>query len=144
MEKELKGRVALVTGGSRGIGRGISLKLAELGAIVIVNYSSREDAAQEVVREIESHGGQAWFLGFNVNDSSAVDSAMKKILEQEKKLDILINNAGISIDSLAMRMSDEDWGRVLEVNLTGAFYCARAAMKYMMKARSGKILILVR
>jgi 3-oxoacyl-[acyl-carrier protein] reductase len=140
MGKELEGNVALVTGGSRGIGRGVCLKLAELGATVVVNYSSRADAAEEVVREITSKGGKAWSLGFNVDDSAAVDAAVKKILEQEKKLDILVNNAGIAIDALAMRMSDEDWKRVLDVNLTGAFYCARAAMKPMMKARKGRII----
>ena len=136
----LTGKVVLVTGGSRGIGRGICIKLAELGATVFVNFSSRQDAADEVVKVIQGNGGKAFAIGFNVDDSAAVDAAISKIIEQEKKLDILVNNAGISIDSLAMRMSDESWKRVLDVNLSGSFYCSRAAIKPMMKARSGRII----
>ena len=136
----LVNKIALVTGGSRGIGRGVCIKLAQLGATVFVNYSSRRDAADEVVNIIQSSGGKAFAIGFNVDDSAAVDAAVAKIIEQEKKLDILVNNAGISIDSLAMRMSDENWKRVLDVNLSGSFYCARAAIRPMMKARSGRII----
>ena len=136
----LNNKIALVTGGSRGIGRGISIKLAQLGATVFVNFSSRSEAAEEVVKIIQGNGGKAYVLGFNVDDSSAVDAAIATIIEQEKKLDILVNNAGISIDALAMRMSDENWRRVLDVNLSGSFYCARASIKHMMKARSGRII----
>ena len=136
----LANKVALVTGGSRGIGRGICIKLAQCGATVFVNFSSRQDAADEVVNVIRDNGGKAFAIGFNVDDSSAVDAAVSKIIEQEKRLDILVNNAGISIDSLAMRMSDENWKRVLDVNLSGSFYCSRAAIKPMMKARSGRII----
>ncbi len=129
----LQNKIAIVTGGSRGIGRAICLKLAELGAKVYVNYSSRADAAEEVVAEIKKNGGDATVVGFNVNDANAVETAIKGIVEQEKRIDILVNNAGISIDALLMRMSDDDWKKTVDVNLNGAFYCSKAVIKTMMK-----------
>jgi len=136
----LSGRVALVTGASRGIGRAIAIKLAEQGAHVVVNYSSKPEAAEEVVQHCCAAGGSAELLGFDVGVSAAVDGAIDGIKERLKRLDILVNNAGISRDGLLIRMKDEDWQRTLDVNLSGSFYCARAAAKIMMKARTGRII----
>lgn len=136
----LRDQVALVTGGSRGIGRAISLMLASGGAKVYVNYGSRKDAADEVVALIEKNGGEATVIGFDVGDSASVDDALKLIKDECGKIDILVNNAGITGDGLFVRMKDEDWKRILDVNLTGAFYCSRAAAKIMMKARRGTII----
>lgn len=137
---QLKGRVALVTGGSRGIGRAISVRLAEQGAHVYVNYSSGKEAAEETVRMCEAAGGTAEIIGFTVADSAGVDQAFDAIRAKSQKLDILVNNAGIAHDGLFMRMKDEEWHKVIDVNLTGCFYCARAATKMMMKARYGRII----
>lgn len=139
MDKILTGSVALVTGGSRGIGKAISLKLAALGARVYVNYASRSDAAEEVVKEIKAAGGEADILGFDVSDSAAVDKAIDSIKEKSGKLDILVNNAGISKDGLFVRMKDDDWDSTLNINLKGSFNCSRAAGRLMMKARYGRI-----
>ena len=140
MTKALQGRVALVTGGSRGIGRAICTKLAGLGAHVVVNFASKPDAAEETVKLCVAEGGSAEAVGFNVGESGAVDAAIDGIKERHGKLDILVNNAGITHDGLFMRMKDEDWNNVLQINLNGAFYCARAASKIMMKARYGRII----
>lgn len=137
--KNLTGRVALVTGGSRGIGRAICVKLASQGATVYVNFTSNPTAADETVKLCQEQGAQAFALGFDVSDSAAVDAAFEKIQKDSSKLDILINNAGISKDGLFVRMKDEDWQRIMNINLNGAFYCARAAARLMMKARYGRI-----
>jgi len=139
MERKLEGKVALVTGGSRGIGRAICIKLSSLGAFTYVNYSASPTAADETVAMCKEAGGQAEALGFNVGESASVDKAFESIKEKSGKLDILVNNAGISRDGLFMRMKDEDWQQTLDVNLSGAFYCARAAAKIMIKARQGNI-----
>ncbi len=136
----LKDKVALVTGASRGIGRAIAIELARQGAHVYVNYSSSPDAAEDTVRQCQSAGGTAESILFNVADSSAVDAAFDQIKEKSGKLDILVNNAGITNDGLFIRMKNEDWDRVLSINLNGSFYCARAAAKIMMKARVGRII----
>ena len=138
-QKPLLEQVAIVTGGGRGIGRAVCLKLADLGAAVVVNYSRSQTAADEVVKQISDHGGKACALQFDVANPDQVDEGIKTVLEQYKRIDILINNAGIAIDSLAMRMKNEDWQKQLEVNLSGPFYCARAVIKPMMKARYGRI-----
>ena len=138
--KDLEGKVALVTGGSRGIGRAISIELASRGAKVYVNYSSSSGAADETVKLCEEAGGSGEAIGFNVAESDAVDQALAKIKEQDEKIDILVNNAGIASDGVFIRMKNEDWDRVMAVNLSGVFYCARAAAKLMMKARSGTII----
>lgn len=135
----LQGQIALVTGGSRGIGKAISLKLATLGAKVYINYTSRPDAAEQVAKEIETLGGAATVLGFDVSNSDAVEKAFEQIKTESGKLDILVNNAGVTHDGLFIRMKDDDWSRVLKINLDGAFYCSRAAAKIMMKARYGRI-----
>ncbi|NLF25333.1 MAG: 3-oxoacyl-[acyl-carrier-protein] reductase [Deltaproteobacteria bacterium] len=140
MCQALKDKVALVTGGSRGIGRAVCQELASCGCEVYVNFSSRVEAAQETVDICASVGGRAQVLGFNVADSAAVDAAVETIRQKSGRLDILVNNAGITVDGLMIRMKDEDWARVLQTNLSGAMYCARAAARLMVKARAGRII----
>lgn len=137
---DLSEKVALVTGGSRGIGRAICVKLAACGAHVVVNFHSGEAAAQETVGLCEQAGGSAEAVGFNVANSSAVDQAVAAIKDGKGRLDILVNNAGIAQDGVLVRTKDEVWDATLAVNLNGAFYAARAAAKLMMKARQGRII----
>lgn len=138
--RELEGKVALVTGGSRGIGRAICVGLAKAGAKVFVNFSSNSNAADETVALCKAAGGNAEVLGFDVGSSDAVSAAIETIIGSAGRLDILVNNAGIAKDGLLMRYKDEDWEKVLSTNLTGAFYCCRAAVKSMMKSRFGRII----
>lgn len=135
----LDNKTALVTGGSRGIGRATALALARQGATVVVNYASNEAAAHEVVEEILRGGGQAEALQFDVADSAQVEAAISDVVKRHNKLDILVANAGIAIDGLLLRLKDEDLDRLLAVNLRGALACARSAIKPMMRARSGRI-----
>lgn len=139
MSRIFQGQIAVVTGASRGIGRATALELASHGAHVVINFSSNAASAEEVSALCEKAGGSASVFGFNVSDSKAVDEAFDAIKEKHGKLDILVNNAGISRDGLFIRMKDEDWAKTLETNLYGAFYCARAAAKIMMKGRYGRI-----
>jgi 3-oxoacyl-[acyl-carrier protein] reductase len=139
MEKKLTGKVALVTGGSRGIGRAICVDLAKQGAFVWVNYASRPDAAEKTVELCREAGGHAAAIQFLVGDSAQVDAAVDSIKEKSGRLDILVNNAGISKDGLFVRMKNEDWSDTIETNLTGSFNCSRAASKLMMKQRWGRI-----
>lgn len=138
MSFSLAGKVALVTGGSRGIGRCICVALAKAGAKVFINYASNSLAAEETVKLCPE--GSAELLGFDVSSSASVEAAFDTIKQKAGKLDILVNNAGITSDGLLIRMKDEDWKRTLAINLDGAFYCGRAASKMMMKARSGRII----
>ena len=140
MALPLSDRVALVTGGGRGIGRAVSLMLASRGAAVAVNYTQNADAASKVVDEIQSAGGRAQAFRFDVGDDSAVEAGVKEVVSALGGLDILVNNAGIAIDGLIMRTKADDWKRTIEVNLSGSFYCARAAAKIMLKARRGRII----
>lgn len=135
----LAGKIAVVTGGSRGIGKAICLRLAAMGATVVVNYVSRPDAAQETVDAIKSNGGDARIAQFNVANSTEVQDAFKKILDDFGRIDILINNAGITRDGLLMKMKEEDWDQVLDTNLKGAFNCIKAVSRPMMKQRWGRI-----
>ena len=136
----LAGRVALVTGGSRGIGRAIAIELARAGARVFVNYSSSPEAAEQTVAACRAFGVEADALQFSVADGAAVDAAIDQIKAKAGKLDILVNNAGIARDGLFIRMKDEDWNATMATNLNGAMFCARAASKLMMKARFGRII----
>ena len=136
----LKGRVALVTGASRGIGRAIALKLARHGAAVIVNYRGSHQSAQEVVREIEAFGGEAVALGADVSNGEEVKKMIAEIKERFGRLDILVNNAGINEDSLLLRMKSEGWEKVINTNLTGTFNCTREALKLILKSDSGSII----
>jgi 3-oxoacyl-[acyl-carrier protein] reductase len=135
----LSGRAALVTGGSRGIGRAIALRLGEMGASVVVNYARNEAAAKEVVDAITAAGGQAIAAQGDVADAGTGEELVKRTAEAFGKIDVLVNNAGIIRDTLAVRMSDEDWDAVLSTNLRGAFLCTRAALRPMLRQRWGRI-----
>jgi len=137
----LSGKVALVTGASRGIGRAIALALARRGAKVIVNYASREDAAREVAAAITAAGGQAVVAGFDVANSAAVTESIKALAKEHGSLDILVNNAGIAVNGLLMRFSDEQWAKTMQTNLAGAFHCTRAAATHLLRAKdAGRII----
>lgn len=135
----LDGKVALVTGASRGIGRAIAIRLASEGAKVAINFAGNQKAAEEVKGEIEKNGGEAILVKANVADSAAVDEMFAKVIEAFGTVDILVNNAGITRDGLLIRMKDEDFDAVIDTNLKGVFYCTKAATKIMMKKRSGRI-----
>ncbi len=137
---DLAGKVAVVTGGSRGIGKAVCLRLASLGATVIINYVSRPDAADEVAKEVEVGGGKSGVYQFNVADSEAVTEAFKAILADHGRIDILVNNAGVTRDGLFMKMKEADWDDVLNINLKGAFNCMKAVTRPMMKQRQGVII----
>ncbi|RGS74737.1 3-oxoacyl-[acyl-carrier-protein] reductase [Mitsuokella sp. AF21-1AC] len=135
----LDGKVALVTGASRGIGRAIALRLASEGAKVAINYAGNQQAAEEVKHEIESAGGEALLVKANVADAQAVEAMVASVVEAFGTIDILVNNAGITRDGLLMRMKDEDFDAVIDTNLKGVFYCTKAVAKLMMKKRTGRI-----
>ncbi len=136
----LKGKNVLVTGGSRGIGKSVALTLAKAGANVIINYTSNSTAAEETVKEIESFGVQGLAIKANISDASEVNKMLEMIEEKFHKIDILVNNAGITKDNLLIRMKEEDWDQVMEVNLKGTFLCTKAIAKKMIKQKSGKII----
>jgi 3-oxoacyl-[acyl-carrier protein] reductase len=136
----LQGKVALVTGGSRGIGRAIAIALAEAGANVAVNYAGNESAAAEVVAHIESLGCKAFKVRANVGITDEAEAMVKQTLETFGQLDILVNNAGITRDNLIMRMKDDEFDEVINTNLKGVFNCIRAVTRTMMKQRSGRII----
>ncbi|MFM2204715.1 MAG: 3-oxoacyl-[acyl-carrier-protein] reductase, partial [Cyanobacteriota bacterium] len=136
----LTGQVALVTGASRGIGAAIAQELATAGATVVVNYASSPAAAEAVVNQINANGGKAWAHQANVADEEQVEGLIKAVLEREGRLDVLVNNAGITRDGLLMRMKSADWQSVIDLNLTGVFLCTRAVSRSMLKARSGRII----
>ena len=135
----LENKVAVVTGGARGIGRAISLALAKGGAYVIVNCNGPVEKAREVVHEIEEQGGKAEVYPCNVADYGAVETWFSDILARHGRVDILVNNAGITRDGLVMRMNEDDFMQVINTNLKGAFNCSKWAVKAMIKQRSGRI-----
>jgi 3-oxoacyl-[acyl-carrier protein] reductase len=135
----LNGKIALVTGGSRGIGRAISIRLAAMGARIYINYVSRPQAAEETQAIIRQNGGEAEIIAFDVADGGAVQEAIKRIAAEAGPVDILVNNAGITKDGLMARMKEADWDAVIDTNLKGAFLCAKAVSKDMMKKRWGRI-----
>jgi 3-oxoacyl-[acyl-carrier protein] reductase len=137
---KLEGKVALVTGASRGIGREIALELAKEGANVVVNYAGSEAKANEVVQEILAMGREAIAYQCNVANSEEVQSMVKETIEHFGKLDILVNNAGITRDNLIVRMKEEEWDDVININLKGVFLSTKAVTRQMMKQRSGKII----
>ena len=139
MERFLQDKVALVTGGSRGIGKAVSKQLAEDGANVIINFSSNEEAAQKTLSEILENGGKGEIKKARVENFDEVQALVKNILDRYTKIDILVNNAGITRDNLVMRMDWKEWDEVLNVNLKGTFFCTKAVMRPMLKARYGKI-----
>ncbi len=136
----LNGKIALVTGASRGIGRQIALTLAGYGATVIVNYNGSEAKAKEVLKEIEEAGGTAEAIQCSVADFAASQEMIQGIIKKYGRLDILVNNAGITRDNLIMKMSEEDFDAVLDTNLKGAFNCIKHASRQMLKQRGGRII----
>lgn len=136
---QLEGKVALVTGASRGIGAAIALRLAAEGAHVAVNYSGSQAAAEAVVARIESGGGRAVAIQADVSDTAACATLVETCISELSGLDIIVNNAGITRDGLMVRMSDEDWDCVLDTDLRSAFAVVRAASRHLMKQRSGSI-----
>jgi len=137
---DLAGKIAIVTGGSRGIGRATSIQLAKAGAHVLVNYRSNDEAAKETLRLIEEAGGQAELLGFDVADPDSVAAAIKDAIARLGRIDILVNNAGISIDQLLLRVSVKDLETTWATNVNGAVFCAKACIRPMMKKRWGRII----
>jgi 3-oxoacyl-[acyl-carrier protein] reductase len=138
--RELDGKVSLVTGASRGLGRAIACKLAAQGSKIAVNYMSSDDKAQQVVEEIQNTGGEAFAVKANVSDSNAVKEMMKIIVGKWGKIDILVNNAGIVKDNLILRMSDSAWDDVINTNLRGAYLCSKFALRTMMEQPCGRII----
>lgn len=137
---KLKGKVAFVTGGSRGIGREIALELARQGAHVAINYAGNKEKAEAVADEIREIGQEAIVLQGDVSDQESVQAMIKAALSHFNKIDILVNNAGITKDNLLMRMKEEDWDAVMNTNLKGVFLCTKAVVRQMMKQRSGSII----
>ncbi len=136
----LTGKIALVTGAGRGIGREIALVLAANGATVIVNYNGSKESAEAVVAEIVQKGGSAEAIQCNVSDFAASEAFVKQVLDKYKKVDILVNNAGVTRDNLIMRMTEEDYDTVLDTNLKGAFHMIRHLSRSFIKQRGGKII----
>ncbi|MCB2307867.1 3-oxoacyl-[acyl-carrier-protein] reductase [Clostridium estertheticum] len=139
-ELMLKGKTAVVTGASRGIGRAIALKLAKDGANVVVNYRNSVDAVQEVVKEIEALGVKVLAIQADISSYADVENMIKKSVEEFGSIDILVNNAGITKDGLLMRMKEADFDSVIDINLKGAFNCTRHVAAIMLKQRSGRII----
>ncbi|TCS93110.1 3-oxoacyl-[acyl-carrier-protein] reductase [Hazenella coriacea] len=136
----MSGKVAVVTGGSRGIGRAISVALAQAGADVVVFYAGNQAAAEETVATIKELGRQALALQVDVSKSAEVDAAFKQVLANFGRIDILVNNAGITRDQLLMRMKETEWDQVMDTNLKGVFLCTKAVTRPMLKQRSGRII----
>lgn len=138
--RKLEGKVAVVTGASRGIGRAIALKLADDGAKVVVNYSGSQAKAEEVVARIQENGGEAIAVQASVSQSEEVTALIDTAVKTFGSLDILVNNAGITRDNLLMRMKEDEWDDVLNTNLKGVFLCTKAVSRQMMKQRAGRII----
>ena len=138
---DLDGRIAVVTGASRGIGRAIAVALGRAGARVVINYTANEAAAGEAVEAVRAAGAVATSKRFDVADGAAVDAAFKEIVAAEGGLHILVNNAGVAINTLILGAKDADWKRSIDVNLNGTFHCVRAALRPLMKAKeAGRII----
>jgi 3-oxoacyl-[acyl-carrier protein] reductase len=139
---DLSGKVALVTGGSRGIGRSVAEALAAQGAHVVLTYVKGEDEAKKAVEAITARGGKAEAVGFDVADMKATEEAIAAVAKRLGRLDVLVANAGVSVDNLLLRVKEDDIDRVFSVNLKGAIASARAATKVMMRARAGRVIFL--
>ncbi|MEL6788308.1 MAG: 3-oxoacyl-[acyl-carrier-protein] reductase [Cyanobacteria bacterium J06607_15] len=138
--QHLKDKVAIVTGASRGIGKAAALALVTQGAKVVVNYARSSDAAEATVQEITAAGGEAIAVQADVSQADQVDKLIKTTIEQFGRIDVLVNNAGITKDTLLLRMKPEQWQAVIDLNLTGVFLCTKAVSKIMLKQRSGRII----
>lgn len=139
-EKEFEGKVALITGASRGIGKGIALKLASLGAKVVINYLHHDEEAHHTLNEITRMGGEAVLKKANVADSPAVKAMFNEIKAEWGKVDILVNNAGITRDTFLLRMPDNDWDAVINTNLRGTYLCTKMALRSMIEQSWGRII----
>lgn len=137
---KLDGKTAIVTGASRGIGAAIAKRLATEGARVVVNYSGSQSKAEDVVKEIEAAGGEAFAIQASVADSESVTAMIAATMERFGSVDILVNNAGITRDNLLMRMKESEWDDVINTNLKGVFLCTKAVTRQMMKQRAGRII----
>ena len=140
MDQTMEGKVAVVTGASRGIGKAIAVKLASKGATVVINYNGSRERAEEVKNEVESAGGKAMIIQCNVADFDACKEFIETVIKEQGRIDILVNNAGITKDGLLMKMSEEDFDKVLDTNLKGTFHTIRAALRQMIRQRSGRII----
>ncbi len=138
--QHLKEKVAVVTGASRGIGKATALELASYGAKVVVNYARSSEAAEATVKEIVTAGGEAIAVQADVSQGEQVDNLIKATLDKFGRIDVLVNNAGITKDTLLLRMKPEQWQAVIDLNLTGVFLCTKAVSKTMLKQRSGRII----
>lgn len=135
----LEGKIALVTGASRGIGRQVALTLAKKGAMVIVNYNGSQARAEDVEKEIVAEGGKAVVYGCDVSDFAKAEDMIKSIIKEYGSIDILVNNAGVTRDNLLMKMSEEDFDKVISTNLKGAFNCIKHVSRQMLRQKSGRI-----
>jgi len=135
----LKGQVALITGGGRGIGRAIVFALGRLGAEVLINYRENKTAAEDTLHGVLAEGGAGQLCPFDVAQESQVEEGVKKIVDQHKKIDILVNNAGVTSDNLLVRVRSEDWERIIGTNLRGTFQCTKAVCRRMIRERFGRI-----
>ncbi len=136
----LSGQVALVTGGSRGIGRAVVMALGRRGAHVVINYHANSSAAEKALADLRGSGGQGELSQFDVASESPVEEAVKRIVDAHKKIDILVNNAGVTSDNLLLRMKSEDWDKVVGTNLKGAVLCTKAVSRHMIRQRHGSII----
>ena len=140
MDQTMEGKIAVVTGASRGIGKAIAVKLASKGATVVINYNGSRERAEEVKNEVESAGGKAVIIQCNVADFDACKEFIETVIKEQGRIDILVNNAGITKDGLIMKMKEEDFDSVLNVNLKGTFNTIRHSARQMLRQKSGKII----
>ncbi|MGX9707826.1 3-oxoacyl-[acyl-carrier-protein] reductase [Laceyella tengchongensis] len=136
----LNGKTAVVTGGSRGIGRAIAITLAEAGADIVIFYAGNHAAAEETIQSVRETGRQGLALKVDVSDKEQVDAALKEVVSTFGRVDILVNNAGITRDNLLMRMKEDEWDQVIATNLKGAFLCTKAVIRPMLKQKGGRII----
>ncbi len=140
MNLGLQGKIAVITGGTRGIGLAIAKSLAEEGVVPLITFSSDEGVAGSALKELQKINSQARAFRFNVSHAKEVQTAFEQIIKSHRKIDILVNNAGITKDNLLLRMKEEDWDQVLDVNLKGVFLCSQMALRSMIKERWGRII----
>ncbi len=138
--KQLKDQIAIVTGASKGIGKAIAKELSNQGAKIVINYNSDHKAAEQISNEINKTGGESIKIQTDVSDENAVSEMIKKTISEFQKIDILVNNAGITKDKLAIRMTSDDWNKVITTNLNSTFLCTKYTLPYMLKAKYGRII----
>jgi len=136
----LNGQIALVTGASRGIGRAIAIALSRAGALVVVNYRDNQTAAEESLSAIRAQGGRGELCPFDIADEGQIEEAVKKIVDGHGKVDIVVNNAGVTVDNLLMRTKPADWDQVIGTNLKGTVLCTKVVSRYMIRQRYGRII----